>query len=59
MWIDTAGALTGIALSILALLILRLIWYAVLNIISDIKERLEIKKLEAVNRESKPDLLKD
>lgn len=48
MWIDTAGALTGIALSILVLLILRLIWYAVLNIISDVKERLEIKKLEAV-----------
>lgn len=48
VWIDTAGALTGIALSILVLLVLRLIWYAVLNIISDVKERLEIKKLEAV-----------
>lgn len=48
VWIDTAGALTGIALSILVMLVLRLIWYAVLNIISDVKERLEIKKLEAV-----------
>lgn len=49
VWIDTAGALTGIAASIITLLILRLIWYQLLNLMNDLRERSEIKKLEAEN----------